>query len=260
MLYSLLKMSGVYKLYSRYLRNQIKRGEHPKHVGLILDGNRRWGKSTNNPRWLAHLLGADNAEDVVNWCNELGIRTVTLYVLSTENIQRENDELKELYNLIEERLRRMLEDDRIHDKRIRVKGIGRLEYLPSSIRDLLDRIDKMTEKYDNYFLNIALAYGGRTEILDVMKIIAHKSRRGEIEPSEINAKFVEENLYTAHLPNPEPDLIIRTSGEERLSGFLLWQSAYSEFVFLDVYWPDFRKIDLMRVIRTYQKRSRRIGK
>jgi len=210
-------------------------------------------------RRFGHLIGADNAEQVLEWCHDLHIKAVTLYVLSTENLQRPPDELKELYDVVERKLKELLNDERIHRYKIKVKALGRRELLPDSIKDLLQNLESTTQDYQGHFLSIAIAYGGRTEILDGVREIAQKVKIGKLNPDEITQKTVESHLYTAHLPNPEPELIIRTSGEERLSGFLLWQAAYSELVFTDVYWPDFRKIDLMRAIRTYQIRNRRFG-
>lgn len=210
-------------------------------------------------RRFGHLIGADNAEQVLEWCHDLHIKAVTLYVLSTENLQRPPDELKELYDVVERKLKELLNDERIHRYKIKVKALGRRELLPDSIKDLLQNLESTTQDYQGHFLSIAIAYGGRTEILDGVREIAQKVKIGKLNPDEITQKTVESHLYTAHLPNPEPELIIRTSGEERLSGFLLWQAAYSELVFTDVYWPDFRKIDLMRAIRTYQRRNRRFG-
>ncbi|MCS7115994.1 MAG: polyprenyl diphosphate synthase [Nitrososphaerota archaeon] len=250
----------MYKIYEKYLQTQIENGETPKHVGLILNGNRRWAENHSYPKHIGHRVGAEVAEKLLEWCRDLKIKTLTLYVLSTENLERDKEELNELYKIIEEKLQKLMNDERIHKYKIRVKTLGKKELLPERIRRILDKVEKDTENYSDYFLNIAIAYGGRLEILEVVRKIAEKVKKGEIEPSQITQKIIEENLYTAHLPNPEPDLVIRTSGEERLSGFLLWQSAYSELVFLDVYWPDFRKIDLMRAIRTYQKRVRRFGK
>jgi len=210
-------------------------------------------------RRFGHLIGADNAEQVLEWCHDLHIKAVTLYVLSTENLQRPPDELKELYDVVERKLKELLNDERIHRYKIKVNALGRRELLPDSIKDLLQNLESTTQDYQGHFLSIAIAYGGRTEILDGVREIAQKVKIGKLNPDEITQKTVESHLYTAHLPNPEPELIIRTSGEERLSGFLLWQAAYSELVFTDVYWPDFRKIDLMRAIRTYQRRNRRFG-
>ncbi|MDG7000838.1 MAG: di-trans,poly-cis-decaprenylcistransferase, partial [Nitrososphaerota archaeon] len=159
-----------------------------------------------------------------------------------------------------ERLSKLLHDERIDRFKIRVTALGRLELLSPEIRELLKEIEAKTSGYSDHFLNIAIAYGGRLEIVDSVKKIAQLVKEGHLDPEEIDQKTVERSLYTSHLPNPDPDLVIRTSGEERLSGFLLWQSAYSELVFVDEYWPDFRKIDLMRAVRTYQRRSRRFGR
>ena len=143
---------------------------------------------------------------------------------------------------------------------MRVKAIGTIELLPESIKDVLRRLDDITRDYKNHFLNIAIAYGGQNELVDAVKKIGIKIKNGELDANEINKEVIESNLYTSHLPQSSPDMILRTSGEKRMSGFLLWQSAYSELVFLDIFWPEFRKIDLMRAIRIFQKRKRRIGK
>jgi tritrans,polycis-undecaprenyl-diphosphate synthase [geranylgeranyl-diphosphate specific] len=234
--------------------------DRPKHVGIILDGNRRWATNKEYPLFIGHLTGADKAEALLDWCHELGIKTVTLYVLSTENLARPPDELKDILKLIEERLEKLFSDERIHRYKIRVKALGQVDLLPPGVKEILSKIEKVTEDYDGHFLNIAIAYTGRVEIVQSIKKIAEDVQRGYLKPEQIDSNTIESNLYTSHLPDPEPDLIIRTSGEERLSGFLLWQSAYSELVFLDVYWPDFRLIDLMRAIRTLQRRQRRFGR
>lgn len=260
MLLGLLKSLGVYKAYEKYLSYEIAKGQSPKHVGIILDGNRRWAKMRSIPTWLGHWYGAQLADEVLEWCRELRIRAITLFVLSTENLARSPEEVQELFRVITDKLNELLTDPRIHAYKVRVKGIGDLSVLPKELQDLLAKIEEATKNHNSLYLNIALAYGGRYEIVDVVKKLASRVKQGEIEPYMISESMITENLYTAYLPYPEPDLIIRTSGEERLSGFLLWQSAYSELVFLDVYWPDFRKIDLMRAIRTYQKRARRFGR
>jgi tritrans,polycis-undecaprenyl-diphosphate synthase [geranylgeranyl-diphosphate specific] len=143
---------------------------------------------------------------------------------------------------------------------MRVKAIGRIELLPDSIRDVITRLDDTTKGYDNHFLNIAIAYGGQNELVDAVKKIGKKIKEGKLDAEDIDKQVIEENLYTSYLPQPSADMILRTSGEKRMSGFLMWQSAYSELVFLDIFWPGFRKIDLMRAIRVFQKRKRRIGK
>ena len=260
MLDSALRVLGAYRLYERRLRAQVERDEIPGHVGIILDGNRRWATSQGLSEGAGHEEGANRAEDLLDWCHELKIKTVTLYVLSTENLVRTADELKELFALIEARLRHLLNDERLVRDRVKVKAIGQLDLLPASIRDLLEEIETKTSAYRDRYLNIAVAYGGRAEITDMVKSVARDVRDGKLLPDEITEETVSGRLYTSFLPNPEPDLIIRTSGEERMSGFMLWQGAYSELVFVDVFWPSFRKIDLMRAIRTYQRRTRRRGR
>ena len=175
-------------------------------------------------------------------------------------MDRQNDELDYLYELIHKRLEKLYNDPRIHKNKMRVKAIGTIELLPESIKDVLRRLDESTKNYTNHFLNIAIAYGGQNELVDAVKKIGIKIKSGELDPNKIDKEIIESNLYTSHLPQSSPDMILRTSGEKRMSGFLLWQSAYSELVFLDIFWPEFRKIDLMRAIRTFQKRKRRIGK
>ncbi|MDG6905751.1 MAG: di-trans,poly-cis-decaprenylcistransferase [Nitrososphaerota archaeon] len=257
---SILNYLGVYKLYESFLSRSIKGGEVPKHIAIILDGNRRWASTKSIERVVGHIEGANTAEELLEWCHEIGIKTITLYLLSTENLDRSQEELKELFDLFADRLNRLLTDERITRFKVRVKAIGRLELLTHNLQTILRQIEVKTADYSEHFLNIAIAYGGRTEIVDSVKKIAILVKEGELAPDEIDQKTIEHSLYTSYLPNPDPDLVIRTSGEERLSGFLLWQSAYSELVFVDEYWPDFRKIDLMRAVRTYQRRARRFGR
>ncbi|MBI3840425.1 MAG: di-trans,poly-cis-decaprenylcistransferase [Thaumarchaeota archaeon] len=260
MLESALRLLGVYRVYEGRLKSQIEGDERPSHIGIILDGNRRWAASQGMTQGLGHEQGANRAEELLDWCHELKVRTVTLYVLSTENLDRSPEELKVLFELIEGRLARLLTDERITRYKVRVRAIGQLDLLPQSITDLLTAIEKKTATFDEHYLNIAVAYGGRAEITDMVRSVAQDVRSGKLNPEEVNEDTISKRLYTSYLPNQEPDLIIRTSGEERMSGFLLWQGAYSELVFMDVFWPAFRFIDLLRAIRTYQKRRRRHGK
>ncbi len=161
--------------------------------------------------------------------------------------------------IAEEKLRVILEDESIHKNKVRVKAIGRLDLLPKKLQEMIRQVEESTKNYDEHFLNVALAYGGRAEIVDATKKIAQKVESGDLPVEKINEQLFEKYLYTAHMPKQDPDLIIRTSGEERLSGFLSWQSAYSELCFLDINWPDFRRIELLRAVRTYQRRKRRFG-
>ena len=260
MLRTLLSILGVYRIYEKWLLQQVKNKPMPKHIGVILDGNRRWAINHSLDPKLGHHYGADKTEEVLRWCLDLGIQSITLYVFSTENFRRAREEVEDLMNLFEERLQKLKEDEDIHKHKVRIKAIGRINLLPERLQRLIREIEEETKKYDGHFLNLAIAYGGRAEIIDATKKIAKKILDGELSIEDINEKTFEKNLYTSHLPKQDPDLIIRTSGEERLSGFLLYQSAYSELCFIDVYWPEFRRIDLLRAIRTYQRRKRRFGK
>jgi tritrans,polycis-undecaprenyl-diphosphate synthase [geranylgeranyl-diphosphate specific] len=259
MLKKILSVIGAYKLYEKWLWVQVKNGAKLEHIAIILDGNRRWASENELNPWLGHKKGAETVEQLLDWCEKLGVKFVTLYAFSTENFRRSPKEVEEIMQIAEEEFRKLLTDERIHRDKVHVKVIGRVNLLPKSLQQLIADVEKATKDYDNRFLNFAFAYGGRAEILDATKMIAEKVRDGELKLDDVNESMFEKHLYTAHMPKQEPDLIIRTSGEERLSGFLLWQSAYSELAFLDVYWPDFRLIDLLRAIRTFQTRKRRYG-
>ena len=259
MLKALLSILGVYKLYEKWLWQQVKNGRKPEHIAIILDGNRRWASGLSLNPWAGHHYGAETTEDLLDWCMDLGVKSVTLYTFSTENFLRSSQEVDEIMRITEEKLGELLKAERIHKNKVRVKVIGRPDLLPESLQKMIEQIEEATKDYDEHFLNLALAYGGRAEIVDAAKRIAQKVRSGRLASDEIDEDVFESHLYTAHMPQQDPDLIIRTSGEERLSGFLLWQSAYSELCFLDVYWPAFRRIDLLRAIRTYQMRKRRFG-
>lgn len=260
LLYLTSRQNLVYKIYEKHLTSQINQFPFPQHIGIILDGNRRWSKLMDIDKAKGHQMGADIAENLLNWIYDLGIRITTVYVLSNENLNRETEELENIYSLLEEKLIGLYNDKRIHDKQIRVKSIGEFDILPKNLQDILRKLETRTEKYENMYLNIAIAYGGQKELIDAIRKIAMLTKENKMQIDEIDEKVIEANLYTAHLPQAEPDLILRTSGEKRLSGFLLWQSAYSELIFVDIFWPEFRKIDLMRAIRTFQKRARRYGK
>ena len=252
--------SVVYLLYEKILWNQIKEGDFPDHIGIILDGNRRWAKERYIPPWEGHAFGADKVEELLDWCLDLKIRTITLYAFSVANFLRSPEEINELMALVHQRLNKILHDPRIHNNEVSVRVIGRLNRLPERTQRLIRRVEEATADYDRFYLNLALAYGGRAEIVDATRKIADEVRQGKLAVNAIDEQVVEERLYTAHLPKSEPDLIIRSSGVERLSDFLVWQGAYSELCFIDTFWPEFRKIDLMRAVRTYQGRKRRFGR
>ncbi|MFQ5999453.1 MAG: polyprenyl diphosphate synthase [Candidatus Bathyarchaeia archaeon] len=259
MLHGLLSVLGIYKLYEKWLWHQIKGGTKPEHVAIILDGNRRWASERSLNPWVGHHYGAEKIEDLLKWCLDMNVKSVTLYAFSTENFQRHPKEVEEIMRIAEEKLREVLNDNSIHKHKVRVKAIGRLSLLPKKLQEMIRQVEESTKDYNERFLNVALAYGGRAEIVDATRKIAHKVKTGELPPEKIDEQLFEKYLYTAHMPKQDPDLIIRTSGEERLSGFLLWQCAYSELCFLDINWPDFRRIDLLRAVRTYQRRKRRFG-
>src|SRR3972149_4335126 len=259
MLKKILSVIGIYKLYEKWLWYQVKNGVKLEHIAIILDGNRRWASENEINPWLGHKRGAETVEQLLDWCEKLGVKFVTLYAFSTENFRRSPGEVEEIMRIAEEKFRELLTDERIHRNKVHVKVIGRVNLLPESLQQLIADVEKATADYDKQFLNFAFAYGGRAEIVDAAKIIAEKVKTGELSVDDVNESTFEKYLYTSHMPNEDPDLIVRPSGEDRLSGFLLWQAAYSELCFLDVYWPDFRLIDLLRAIRTFQKRKRRYG-
>ncbi|MCD6470460.1 di-trans,poly-cis-decaprenylcistransferase [Candidatus Bathyarchaeota archaeon] len=260
MLKTLLSLLGVYKIYEKWLWQQVKNQEKPEHIAIILDGNRRWAQEHSLEPWIGHYYGADKAKDVLKWCLDLDVKTITLYAFSTENFQRSKEEVERLMQLFKKKLQEVIKSEEIHKHRVRVKVIGRINLLPQDLQEMIKTVEEETKNYDERFLNIAIAYGGRAEIVDAARKIAQEVAEGKLSPNDIDEKIFEQYLYTSFLPKQDPDLIIRTSGEERLSGFLLYQSAYSELCFLDVYWPEFRRIDLLRAIRTYQKRKRKFGR
>jgi short-chain Z-isoprenyl diphosphate synthase len=252
----------LYYLYARRLERDVLRRPVPRHVGIMMDGNRRWARAQGLRDPIeAYRLGAEKLDEVLAWCADFGIPAVTLFAFSTENLTRDPDEVRGLMSVIETKLHAIADDPRIHRRRVRVRVVGKLDLLPDSTLAAARRTEDATAEYGDLALTFALAYGGRQEIADaVRRLIGDRAKQG-VSIEEIAEGVTQEEigryLYTAELP--DPDLIIRTSGEVRLSGFLLWQSAYSEFYFCDVHWPAFRKIDFLRAIRSYQQRERRFG-
>jgi tritrans,polycis-undecaprenyl-diphosphate synthase [geranylgeranyl-diphosphate specific] len=251
-------VSLAYRLYERILWRQIKGGPKPQHIGVILDGNRRFARGKGIEATKGHVFGADKVDDLLRWCWKLNIKIITLYAFSTENFNRSEKEVETLMKLLAEKIKQFQEAPDIKKNRVRIRVIGRLEYLPKELNEEIAKLEEATKDYENFFLNVAISYGGRAEIVDAVKKIARQIEKREIVVDEIDEELLARNLYTVGIP--DPDLIIRTSGEERLSGFLLWQSAYSELYFTEVFWPAFRMIDLWRAIRIYQQRERRYGK
>ncbi len=251
-------LKPIYKGYEFLLERDVSSGRKPEHIAIIMDGNRRLAERLGITPSKGHRMGAEKVEDVLDWCIGLGIKNITVYAFSMENFQRPKEEVENLFDLFEEYFYKIAEDERIHKNKVRVKAIGRIELFPERMRKAIAVAEERTKSYEDFQFNLAIAYGGRQEIIDAVKEIAEKVRLGEMEASKIDEGTMTKYLYTNGLP--DPDLVIRTSGEERISGFLLWQSAYSELYFCESYWPGFRKIDLLRAIRTYQQRERRYGR
>ncbi len=245
----------VYPLYeARMLRNMPD--NLPKHVGVMLDGNRRWARSVGRDASHGHQAGADNIEPLLGWCDEVGIEVVTLWLLSTDNLNRPPGELNQLLEIIETAVASLAER-----RRWRLHPVGALDLLPSSTAAKLKAAEEATQDVDGMLVNVAVGYGGRREIADAVRSLLseHAGRGTSLEELAqiIDVEHIAEHLYTKG--QPDPDLVIRTSGEQRLGGFLLWQSAKSEFYFCEAYWPDFRRVDFLRAIRAYAQRERRFG-
>ncbi len=251
-------LSPVYKLYERRLLGQVRKGPVPNHLAVIMDGNRRYAESLGLHPNEGHAVGKSTLENLSDWCHNLNIRYLTVYAFSLENFARKEEELEALMDLFEESFRTVGDDPRVHENKVRVRAIGHRELLPERVVEAIEYAESRTKDYKNYNYNLAVAYGGRQEIVRSMKKIAKKIKSGEIDINQITAELISDNLYTSDLP--DPDLILRTSGEERVSNFLLWQLAYSELYFADIFWPEMRKIDFLRAIRSFQQRKRRLGR
>jgi short-chain Z-isoprenyl diphosphate synthase len=252
-----------YRVYERYLNAQAYSWKVPQHIGIIMDGNRRFARMLRaRDISVGHKLGADKLREMLDWCFEHNIPVVTVWGFSLDNFNRDSDEVKQLLELFEMKTREMVDSADLHDNQVRVRYIGRRDLLPASLQDAIADVERATARYSRFVLNIALAYGGREELSDAFRdYLGHQLRTGKDLQQAIEGfspKAVERYLYTSGLP--EPDLIIRTSGEVRMSGFLMWQSAYSEYYFCDTNWPAFRKIDFLRALRSFDERQRRFGK
>jgi tritrans,polycis-undecaprenyl-diphosphate synthase [geranylgeranyl-diphosphate specific] len=244
-------------LYEKVLIEDIKKLPIPKHLGIITDGNRRYASEKGIPLNDGHVRGKDKLEEVLQWCMDIGIKIVTVYGFSTENWKRSKEEVDFLFRLIDRSLQDLMKDERVKKNGIKVRIIGQKKQLPEYLKKTIRNAEKLTSKYENFRLNLAIGYGGREEILDGIKRIASDVVAKKIKVNDINETLFRNYLYDSTVP--DPDLIFRTSGEERVSNFLLWQSAYSELYFTDVYWPDLKHIDFLRAIRNFQLRSRRYG-
>lgn len=248
---------AAYQAYEARLLAQVKEGPIPKHLAIIMDGNRRFAREIGLTTVEGHEKGRLKLEEVLDWCLEIGIRILTVYAFSTENLKRDDGEVRHLMASFAENFRRSGDDARVHKHGIRVRAFGRRDLLPKEVQDAIAYAEERTKGYSNYNLNLAVAYGGRQEIVDAIRAVVVDAKAGKVDVEDIDESFFSRRLYTGDMP--DPDLVLRTSGEERISNFLLWQLAYAELCFVDVYWPGFRKIDLLRAIRSYQMRQRRFG-
>ena len=252
----------LYRVYEAWLSRQVLARECPRHIGIILDGNRRYGRRHGlHSSEEIYRYGASKLDQVLDWCGELKVPAVTLWVCSADNLDRPVEQVSGILAAVEAKLTMLVLDPVIHHRRVRVQAIGKLDLLPGSVRSAIHAAQSATESYDGMVLTIAVAYGGREEIADaVHALLAEQAGQGVTLAEvldRITPAAIGRHIYMAG--TPDPDLIIRTSGEIRLSGFLLWQSAYSEFYFCDVPWPAFRKTDFLRAVRAYQQRKRRFG-
>ena len=254
----MILLQPLYSLYEWYITRNLEADKMPNHVAIIMDGNRRYSKIQGNMDPIeGHKKGVDTLENVIEWCIDLGINIVTVMHFSTENFNR--DKRSRGFNgFICSKFLNISTNKKIHKNKIRLNAVGKLELFPKKVRDAIDTAEEATKDYNERMINIAMGYDGRVEIVDAFKKIAREVQKGNIEPDEINEKMINDNLYTAGLE--DPNLVIRTSGEERLSGFLLWQSSYSELYFTDSLWPQLRKVDFLRAIRSYTQRQRRFGR
>jgi short-chain Z-isoprenyl diphosphate synthase len=246
----------VYGVYERRLASTLNPKQIPRHVGVILDGNRRWARAYGEQVSEGHRKGADKIHELLSWCEEIGVEVVTLWLLSTDNLNRPAAELRELFGIIEQAV-----SDLAAAGRWRIHPVGALDLLPAETVALLKGVDEATRSSPGVVVNVAIGYGGRREIADAVRSLLqeHAGRGTSIEDlaQVIDMEHIAEHLYTRG--QPDPDLVIRTSGEQRLSGFLLWQSAHSEFYFCEAYWPAFRRVDFLRALRDFAARHRRFG-
>jgi short-chain Z-isoprenyl diphosphate synthase len=256
-----LFLAPLYRLYTNRLRHEVERSDLPAHVAVILDGNRRWASGEGLPEpWAGHKAGADKLDELLDWCAGLGIERVTVWALSNENLERPEEELTGLLEVVADKLEALAQLHREQSMRIRV--FGRIEELPLRVRESVQAVEEATASNEGMRLAIAVGYSGRDELVDASRALVRRLAAEGVPPMEMADRISEEalaaNLYTAG--EPDPDLIIRTSGEVRLSGFLPWQGAHSELYFTDVYWPAFRELDFLRALRSYQQRHRRYGR
>ena len=247
----------IYAGYEYLLTKEITGNPLPSHIAIIQDGNRRYAAKLDKPSYYGHFYGANTTEKVMDWCLELGIRQLTVYALSTENFNRPYVERIPLFTLFKQKFDEICVDERVHRDKMQVRVIGNVDLLPQDVRLAAKRAERITQQYDEFCLNVALAYSGRWELLDAVKAITKKVEIGALKAKDIDQDTISTYLYSNGSPT-NVDLIIRTGGEKRMSNFLPWQASGNECAayFCAPYWPEFRKIDFLRAIRTYQMREK----
>jgi tritrans,polycis-undecaprenyl-diphosphate synthase [geranylgeranyl-diphosphate specific] len=240
------------RAYERLLEREISGA--PTHVAVIQDGNRRYARERGAEKTEGHRAGADTTEQVLQWCADLDVQELTLYAFSTENFERPPDEREALFDLISEKLRSFADHEEVHEREVRIRAIGETERLPERVREAVAYAESRTAHYDRLFLNVALAYGGRAELLGVARDVAREAASGDLDPADVTVDEIEERI-TAR-PTRAVDLIIRTGGDERTSNFLPWHANGNEAAvyFCTPYWPEFSRVDFLRAIRTYESR------
>lgn len=253
-----MSSSLLYEVYEFRLARSLDREHLPKHIGVILDGNRRWAKAGGSPTSEGHRVGADKVSEFLQWANEADVKIVTLWMLSTDNMAREAEEVASLLDIIADTV-----DKLAAEQRYQISIVGDLSVFPEQFVSAVQAASASTASLEGSMrVNVAVGYGGRKELVDAVRSILHEAANQGRSTLEVAETLTDEDI-AAHLytrGQPDPDLIIRTSGEQRLSGFLLWQSAHSEYYFCDTYWPDFRRVDFLRALRSFAQRERRLGK
>ncbi|MFC6905828.1 polyprenyl diphosphate synthase [Halalkalicoccus tibetensis] len=243
----------AYSVYEEVLKREVS--STPTHIAVIQDGNRRYARQNDDSATEGHHAGAETTEQILKWCQEIGVEELTLYTFSVENFNRPSDQVEALFDLICEKCREFADNERVHENEVAIQAVGEIDQLPDRVQDAIDYAESRTEDYDEFVLNIAVAYGGRTELLSAAQTIAHKVDEGELAPDDINVSTVERSLYKGS--SSDVDLILRPGGDKRTSNFLPWQANGNEAAvyFCTPYWPEFRKVDFLRAIRTYENRE-----
>jgi tritrans,polycis-undecaprenyl-diphosphate synthase [geranylgeranyl-diphosphate specific] len=251
----------LYRWYEYSIKRELLKNPVPQHVAIIQDGNRRYAKRLGQTIEQGHLRGADTTEKVLGWCEELGIKQLTLYAFSTENFKRSEQEKSALFDLFKDFCRKARENKKTHESKLRIRSVGDISLLPQDVKDEIMLTEAATASYDRFYLNIAVAYGGRQEIIDSARKMAREVKSGELSPEDVNEGLVDGYLYLGPETRSQVDLIIRSGGDERTSNFLPWQASGNECaIYISApYWPEFRKIDFMRAIRAYQIREKEHG-